>query len=218
MKEFVMKRKDNYWWERSLVIFGKPFIMFLVDTPITPNMVTIVNLFIVVPLIIFASHNRMYYLIAFLVQLYMFLDVVDGNLARNKDMKSELGRRLDIFSDTFFYIVGFFFIGKSMDLPLCKIIIFIVIQQLYGNIATYYIVPKINKLYKFEHTHLKNYFLKYNILFGMDASLETLITSVLLLVPIRKHIFVLCPILWIVDLIYRLYELNWINRNNLEVK
>ena len=69
MKEFVMKRKDNYWWERSLVIFGKPFIMFLVDTPITPNMVTIVNLFIVVPLIIFASHNRMYYLIAFLVQL-----------------------------------------------------------------------------------------------------------------------------------------------------
>ena len=44
MKDFIMKRKDNYWWERTLVLFGRHFIMLLVNSPITPNMVTMSNL------------------------------------------------------------------------------------------------------------------------------------------------------------------------------
>ena len=168
MKDFIMKRKDNYWWERTLVLFGRHFIMLLVNSPITPNMVTMSNLLIVVPLVIFSAYNKMYYLLALLIQVYAFLDVVDGNLARNKNMKSEWGHKLDIFSDSVFYIVAFFFIGKGLEVPLYEIICFIVIQQFYGFIATFYIVPRINKLHKFKHTHIKEYFLKHDILFIMQ--------------------------------------------------
>ena len=214
MSEFVMKRKDNYWWERTLVLLGKPFIIFLVHTPITPNFVTLFNLIVIFPLLCFWAIEKNFYLMALFVQLYMFLDVVDGNLARNKNMKSELGRRLDIIADTIFYTVGYFFIGISMELPIFTIIIAILVQQVYGLVATYYIVPRMQKLQPFTHTKLKQLFLKKNIIFGMDVSLETLITSVMLLLPIRNYIFIVCPILWLIDLFYRLYELNWVNRGN----
>lgn len=213
--EFIMKRKDNYWWERTLVMMGKPLIMLLVESSITPNMVTMVNLIINIPLIIFCAWNKSFYILAMLIQLYMFLDIVDGNLARNKHMQSELGRRLDIFSDTIFYIVCFFFVGLGLDISIYSIVIFILVQQIYGLTATYYIVPKLKRLSRFEHTKIKKFFINKDILFGMDASLETLITSILLLLPIRRIIFIICPLLWAIDLIYRLYELNWVNRNNI---
>lgn len=92
----------------------------------------------------------------------------------------------------------------------------ILVQHFYGMIATYYIVPKIRKLEVFKHTRLKKFFIDRDILFGMDASLETLITSVLLLTSIRKYIYIVCPVLWMLDLIYRLYELNWVNRYNVK--
>lgn len=50
----------------------------------------------------------------------------------------------------------------------------------------------------------------------MDATFETLITSIFLLSPFRKVIYIICTLLWMIDLIYRLYELNWINRKNFE--
>lgn len=215
MNEFVMKREVNYWWERTLVIMGKPLIMFLVNTSITPNMITLCNMLIVIPMVCIASWKQKFYVLALLVQLYMFFDILDGNLARNKNMKTELGRKLDIWSDTLFYTVGYFFIGLGLQEPIWTILFFILIQQVYGGVATYYIVPNIRKLDKFEHTKLKNIFIQKGILFGMDISLETLITSVLLLFPIRKIIFIICPILWSIDLIYRLYELKWLNRKNI---
>ncbi len=214
MTEFIMKRKDNYWWERTLVLIGKPLIIFLVHTPITPNMITIFNMLVVMPLVCIASWNHKFYILAVLVQMYMFCDILDGNLARNKNMKSELGRKLDILSDTFFYTLGYFFIGVGLKLPIWQVILFIFVQQIYGGVATYYIVPNIRKLKKFEHTKLKKFFIEKGILFGMDISLETLITSVLLFFPIRKIIFIVCPVLWIVDLIYRIYELKWVNKDN----
>lgn len=215
MSEFVMKRKENYWWERRLVLFGKPLIMFLVHTPITPNIITLFNLIIIFPVVCFWAVEKNFYMLALFVQVYMFFDILDGNLARNKNMKSELGRKLDIISDTLFYTIGYFFIGISIDIPVILVIVAILVQQIYGMVATYYIVPQIRRLQSFKHTRLKSYFCKKGILFGMDASLETLITSVLLLLPIRGYIFIVCPVLWLVDLIYRLYELKWVNRGNI---
>ena len=203
-----MKRKDNYWWERTLVLWGKPFIKFLIRTPITPNMVTVFNLMVIFPAICVMALLQRYYLLALFVQVYMFLDVVDGNLARNKNMKSELGRKLDIFADTLFFTVGYFFIGLGLNLSIFQILFAILVQQIYGMTATYYIVPKLRNKEHFEHTKLKKFFMSKDILFGMDATLETLITSIMLLMPIRKYLFIVCPILWILDLIYRLVELN----------
>ena len=160
MNEFVMKREVNYWWERTLVIMGKPLIMFLVNTSITPNMITLCNMLIVIPMVCIASWKQKFYVLALLVQLYMFFDILDGNLARNKNMKTELGRKLDIWSDTLFYTVGYFFIGLGLQEPIWTILFFILIQQVYGGVATYYIVPNIRKLDKFEHTKLKNIFIQ----------------------------------------------------------
>ena len=205
MNEFVMKRKDNYWWERTLVLFEKPLIMFLVSTPITPNMVTSMNLLLVLPLVCVTAWYHKFIILSLLIQVYVFLDI----------MKSEFGRKLDILSDTFFYTVGYFFIGIGMDEPIWIVVLFILVQRIYGLVATYYIVPNIRKLNHFEHTSIKKYFINKDIIFGMDVSLETLITSVLLFFPIRKIIFIICPILWSIDLVYRLYELKWLNRKNI---
>ena len=168
------------------------------------------------PLICLMAWEKSFFALALMVQIYMFLDIVDGNLARNKHMQSELGKKLDVISDTLFYTVGYFFIGLGVEAPIGVVLMAILVQHFYGMIATYYIVPKIRKLEVFKHTRLKKFFIDRDILFGMDASLETLITSVLLLTSIRKYIYIVCPVLWMLDLIYRLYELNWVNRYNVK--
>lgn len=209
-----MKRKVNYWWERTLVLIGKPLIRFLVHTPVTPNMVTLFNLLIILPAVCIISFNQSYVLLACFVQLYMFLDIVDGNLARNKNMKSELGRKLDIIADTVFYTLGFGIIGIGVEAPLEWILFAILVQQIYGFTATYYIVPQISRADEYKHTRLKQFFMKKDILFGMDASLECLMISVFLLTPFRKMMFVVCPFFWILDLCYRMYELKVVNKKD----
>ena len=214
MENFVMKRSVNYWWERTLVQFGRKVILCLVKSPITPNMVTLFNLFVIVPLVCFVSIKKWYFLIAILFQVYMFLDIVDGNLARNKHMQSELGRRLDIISDTIFFTVVIFFVGISLELSIISVLVPICIHQIYGLIATYYIVPQMKKMSCFKHTKLKQWFAERGIIFGMDATLETLIVSILLLTPIRGWCLGICGVLWVADLCYRLYELKIFNKNN----
>lgn len=211
--EFIMKRKDNYWWEQTLVKLLKPLIIRLVDSPITPNMVTLFNMLVVLPVICVVAYFRIYYLLAILIQIYACLDIVDGNLARNKNMKSELGRKLDILADTIFFTVGYTFVGIGMKVHWGWIVVFIGVQQIYGIIATFFIVPRLQRIENFKHTKVKQFFFDRGIIFGMDAIMETLITSILLLLPIRKGIFMICPILWGIDLIYRLYELLCVNRN-----
>ena len=90
----------------------------LKGTGITPNMVTSMNLLLVLPLVCVTAWYHKFIILSLLIQVYVFLDIMDGSLARNKNMKSEFGRKLDILSDTFFYTVGYFFIGIGMDEPI----------------------------------------------------------------------------------------------------
>lgn len=60
MSEFIMKRKDNYWWEVTLVKLGKPFIIFLTHTSVTPNMITLINLIIMLPLICLMAWENLF--------------------------------------------------------------------------------------------------------------------------------------------------------------
>lgn len=213
MKNFIMKRNENYWWELTLVKIGKPLVLLLVATPITPNMVTLFNLIVIFPIICFLSWFKLPCLLAIFIQVYAFLDVIDGNLARNKNMKSEFGRKLDYISDTLFYTLGVFFIGFfCCEVPIWNVILLIVIHQVYGVIATYYIVPNIKRKDVFIHTKLKSFFMNKGIIFGMDATLECFIMSVCLFFPFRRIIFLICPLLWSVDMIYRIYELKIVNR------
>jgi phosphatidylglycerophosphate synthase len=151
-------------------------------------------------------------MLAVAIQLYALLDIVDGSLARNKNMKSELGRKLDIITDYIYYIVVNIAVGYAVQIPLLQAFALVLIHMIYAGIATYYIVPHIRKMPDFKHTPLKSWFAERGILFGMDAISQCLITSVLLLTPFRKMIFVICPILWVMDLVYRLYELLIFNK------
>jgi phosphatidylglycerophosphate synthase len=212
MREFIWKRDVNYFWEKTLAKISSPLVIWLVNTPITPNMVTVFNMVINIPFILFLCVTRHFYMLAVAIQLYALLDIVDGSLARNKNMKSELGRKLDIITDYIYYIVVNIAVGYAVQIPLLQAFALVLIHMIYAGIATYYIVPHIRKMPDFKHTPLKSWFAERGILFGMDAILQCLITSVLLLTPFRKMIFVICPILWVVDLVYRLYELLIFNK------
>lgn len=186
----------------------------LMRTPITPNMITLVNLLGVFPSICFSGFGKHFLALAILVQFHMFIDTIDGNLARNKNMLSERGKKLDYLADTLFDTVGKIAIGIAIDTPVWLVLLAIAVQQGYGAIATHYIVPKIRSTENFKRTALKQFFWERGILFGMDTSMECLTISLMMLFPIRKYIFIACPLLWIIDLCYRLYELKWVNRGN----
>lgn len=207
MTEFVWKRRINYVCEHIYIVILKPLILLLMKTSITPNMVTIFNLCLVVPLVLVVGAQKNRFVLALLIFAYLSIDIIDGNLARNKNMCSALGKKLDTVSDTIFYIVGYFFIGYAIEAPIYLTIILVVTHQIYGLIATYYIVPSMKKNMQFKHTRIKVAFESRGLIFGMDASAQNTLTIVFLLTPIGGKGFVLLILLWIVDLIYRLYEL-----------
>ena len=214
MEHLIIKRKQNYWWYYMLFLMGEPLMRLLMKTPITPNMITLVNLLGIFPAICLAGVGKHFFVLAILVEIYMFIDTIDGNLARNKNMLSERGKKLDYLADTLFDTVGKIAIGIAIDTPVWLVLLAIAVQQGYGAIATHYIVPKIRSTENFKRTALKQFFWERGILFGMDTSMECLTISLMMLFPIRKYIFIACPLLWIIDLCYRLYELKWVNRGN----
>lgn len=212
MEHLIIKRKQNYWWYYMLFLMGEPLMRFLMNTPITPNTVTMVNLLVVFPLICIEGSRKSFLILALLVQCHMFIDTIDGNLARNKNMLSERGKKLDYLADTLFDTVGKLAIGIALDLPIWVTLIAIVVQQGYGVVATYYIVPHLRKIENFKRAKLKQFFWDKGIIFGMDTSLECLVLSIMLLLPVRKYTFLVSSLFWGVDLCYRLYELKWLNR------
>ena len=206
--EFIMKRAQNYFWERTLVEVVKRPVRFLVNTPITPNMVTVTNMILNTGICCYLAINNKYVLTALFIQIYMLCDVLDGNLARNKKMCSSLGKRLDQISDFLFFTVFFLVLGWNMDIPFWWAICAVLMQNIYGLIATFYIAPFIRKSENFKRTKLKQYFYDRGILFGMDVTLQCLVSSIFLLTPYRNYLFLAYMGLWLIDLIYRLYEIK----------
>lgn len=207
-KEFKWKRDQNYFWERTLVYMVKGLVMKLVNTPITPNMITLFNLLINVPICCVLAWNRQYILLAVFIQIYCTFDILDGNLARNKQLSTKIGKILDNISDYIFYGVVFLIMGWRMNISFVIVIASVLTQYIYGFIATFYIAPYIRKHSDFKRTKIKQYFYDKGILFGMDATLQTIIASIFLLTIFRKYLFVFDITLWILDLIYRIYEIN----------
>lgn len=73
---------------------------------VSPNTITSINLFIFTPLIL---HNIIYdknYLMLFgLVLVRIYLDILDGNIARKCNLKSKFGSFFDLFGDVILYLV-----------------------------------------------------------------------------------------------------------------
>lgn len=60
----------------------------------------------------------------------------------------------------------------------------------------------------FKRTRIKKFFYDRGILFGMDVTLQCLVTTLMLITPYREYLFLVNTVLWVVDLIYRLYEVQ----------
>ena len=208
MGEFVYKRAQNYFWERTLVEIVKKPVLFLCRTPVTPNMVTIFNLLVNTSLCCFLAYKREYILTAIFIQIYMMLDVVDGNLARNKKMSSKLGKKLDELADFIFFTIFYLVLGWNMDIPFWWALCGVIMQHVYGFIATNYIAPVVRGNDSFKRTKLKQFFYDRGILFGMDATLQCLVTTIMLFTPYRNYLFLVNMTLWLIDLIYRIYEVK----------
>lgn len=97
MEQKQYKRKDKsmhvaeYFYTVKVV---NPLLPVITKTFITPNMVTLCNSFLAM-FIFYFSYLQKFCLVALLIQVYLFLDILDGNLARYKNMKSALGAKLD---------------------------------------------------------------------------------------------------------------------------
>lgn len=110
---------------------------------IHPNVITIINFILGFSIIYYlycCNLNltiNMKYLIVFLIILRVFLDALDGTIARMYKKESEFGRYLDISSDIFFYIgliVIIFNISQIFSLSLLSVLILF-----YLDINTYII-------------------------------------------------------------------------------
>lgn len=203
----VLKRDHFYLMEGLYTRFIVKLLPYVGKTFLTPNILTSLN--IINSVIIFLSiWYGKYFLAAILVQLYLFLDILDGNLARYQGKSTRIGAILDKISDRLFYNGVIIVLGLKIEINILWILAYLVIHNLYGIIATFYIVPHIRKMDSFRRDKVKQYFMDKGIILGMDLSSQDLITSVLILTPYKEWIIYLSTCLYGIDLIYRLIELQ----------
>lgn len=106
-----MQRRPWLWTNRF--ISSHILTPFLAKTPVTPNQITIMNIFFGVVSGIFFSlggYESALWGVAFYEIAYL-LDNCDGEIARLKNRTSELGAKLDIISDVitdFAFFIGIF--------------------------------------------------------------------------------------------------------------
>lgn len=202
------KRPQYYWIEKIYTELAVLFFPILDKTPIMPNMITVLNMLNGL-YTFYAVWSKQYALAAILIQVYLFLDIVDGNLARYKNMTSELGKNLDLVCDIVFYNLFFILLGVSIGIHWLWIVLYEIIFNLYGWTATNVIVPRIRKLKEFKRRGLKKYLFDHGIILGMETGMQDVLTTILLFTPYKHWIFYSIIILYCLDLLYRFYELRY---------
>ena len=202
-----LKRKHFYVLEKHYTDLAVRLLPPLAKIGLTPNQVTLTNLLNgLVILAAIAGHQ--YILAAILTQLYLFLDILDGNLARYRDMSTKLGAILDKIGDRFFYNGVMIVLGLTTPVHWIWIVLFLLAHNLHSIAATFYIVPAIRTLPTFKRFGLKKVWMNHGYILGMDLSTQDLLISLLIVTPGRVWILPVVTILYLVDLIYRLIELE----------
>lgn len=187
-----------------------PLLPHISKTFITPNMVTALNSVIGI-FAFWLAYDNEYVVVAILMQVYLFLDILDGNLARYKDMKSDFGAKLDNINDRFFYTLIFVFIGVN-ELSWRLILILVFSINLYAFITTFYIVPRLRKVEDVKRRKIKKHFMDKGYILGMDLSMMDLLATLFLVIKEIRLLFIVLIIFWNLDLIMRLSELWWNER------
>lgn len=199
----VMHVAESFYTNLIVKYVLKP----LGNTFVTPNMVTLSGSFLAI-LIFYLIFQKYYFAIAILIQVYLFIDILDGNLARYKDMKSKLGATLDTINDTMFYNLLFIFLGINV-VPIYLILGVVLLLNLYGIIATYYIVPRLRKLKHVQRRGLKKIFMDKGYIIGMDLGTVCILTSIFLIIGCIKLLYIVLIIGYILDILLRIHELNY---------
>ena len=201
-----LKRKHFYFLERLYTLLAVQTLPAFARLRVTPNQVTLANL--LNGLAIFALIATGQFLAAaLLIQLYLFLDILDGNLARYRNMTSRLGAVLDNFGDRFFYNGVMLVIGWTTGNSWLWILAFLLAHNLHAAAATFVIVPAIKRNPGFRRFAFKQALMDRGHIFGMDLSSQDLIMSLLLPTPWRIWIVPACALLYAADLFFRLAEL-----------
>lgn len=207
-----LKRKHFYFLEKHYTDWVVWTLPAFAKARITPNQITIANFlngFLIFGLIAY----RQYLPAALLIQLYLFLDILDGNLARYRGMSTKLGGVLDHIGDRLFYNGVILVIGLTTSVHWIWIVLFLLAHNLHSLAATYYIVPAIRKMDHFQRFGLKKALMDRGYILGMDLSSQDLIMSALIATPWRDWILPIVTTLYFADLVYRLAELER-NRKN----
>lgn len=209
MRTFVLKRKEFYWLEKIYTDLVVVILPFVGQTFLTPNIITIFNMInsVIACGMVWLGKPM---IAAVLVQLYLFLDILDGNLARYQNSTSALGKVLDQISDRLFYNLFYVILSLKLRINWGWILLYLLVHNGYGIIATFIIVPSIKKLSTYRRWGLKKRLMERGIILGMDLSTQCIITSMLLLTPYKEKIIYLITVLYLLDLVYRLIEL-WLN-------
>jgi len=185
----------------------EPILPFLSKTFLTPNMVTLFNSFFAL-FVFYMAYTDSFFVVAICIQIYLFFDILDGNLARYKNMKSKLGARLDSINDKVFYTFIFVFIGMK-NVPIYLIVLVAILTNFYGIIATYYIVPRLKKLNTIKRRGLKKTFMERGFIIGMDLGTIDILTSLFLIFKEIRLLYLVLIIGLSLDLIFRLIELRY---------
>ena len=202
-----LKRKHFYVLEKHYTDLAVTVLPPLAKIGLTPNQVTIANL-INGLVIMGAIAGHQYILAAILTQLYLFLDILDGNLARYREMSTPLGAILDKIGDRFFYNGVMIVLGLTTPIHWIWIVLFLLAHNLHSIAATFYTVPAIRTLPTFKRFGLKKVWMNHGYILGMDLSTQDLLISLLIVTPGRVWILPVVTVLYLVDLIYRLIELE----------
>lgn len=209
-ENIVFKRNDRsmHVAERFYTIkVVEPILPLIGKTFITPNMVTCANILLSF-FIFYLAYESHYILCAFGIQLYLFFDILDGNLARYKNMRSKLGANLDILCDNIFYNLIFIALGLN-KINILYAVAALILMNLYGIIATHYIVPRLRKLKEIKRSGIKKYFMDRGYIIGMDlGTLDIIMTAFLLLGHALKPMFITIIAGYIIDIFFRILELK----------
>ncbi|MDQ8201578.1 CDP-alcohol phosphatidyltransferase family protein [Pelagicoccus sp. SDUM812003] len=204
---YTPKRDSFYLFEGLYTRLVCKLLPTIARTRLTPNQVTLLNIGNSL-LIAFLLLKSLWFPASLLIQLYLILDILDGNLARYTRLSSKFGQILDQIADRLFYTGGFLVLGYSTGNSTSWLIAYAFVINAYAILTTFYIVPRLRSLPSVQRWGLKKAFMQKKILFGMDLSTQDVIASLLLLTPWKAAILPAITLLYAADSLYRLWELK----------
>lgn len=177
----IYKPEDKGGKELFSMIIYRPIaniilIRFLKDSSLTPNMVSVISLIMaLIASYLFYLHDYKHLIIgAFFLHMAYFFDVMDGQLARYKNMSSQFGRLFDAALDV--VKVAFLFLAISSGIymqthnPLVLILGFIALSNAF---LTFYMMVGKRLFMQSDSFAVK---LKGNVYVGYEISLYLIIT------------------------------------------